>query len=370
MRYFLTCGGTAGHINPAIAIADKISELDKESEIVFVGSSLGMENALVPREGYPIWNLDVQGFKRSLSLKNVGALIKMLGAIRGAREMIKRFSPDAVIGTGAYVCFPLLYAASGMGIFTALHESNASPGLAVKLLKHRVDRIYTGFAECSEALNVGERAVAVGNPLKGGFEAVSREEARKRLGLEGRYAYLILSFGGSLGARAVNDYAIDIMEKLTSKRRDVLHLHACGKRESAEFMAEIKRRGLDKFSNISVSEYIYDMPTVMRAADIVLCRSGAMTLAEISCAECPAILIPSPNVTGDHQMKNAIVCERAGAAFLVNERIEKGSEMALEYVITLLRDKQLRESMAKKSALMSKKDASERIAEEIIARVK
>ena len=201
MRYFLSCGGTAGHINPAIAIADKISELDKESEIVFVGSSLGMENTLVPKAGYPIWSLDVQGLKRSLSFKNIAALCKMIKAVGSAKEMLRRFSPDAVIGTGAYVCFPLLYAASKMGIFTALHESNAYPGLAVRLLKNRVNRIYTGFEECAQALNIGERAEALGNPLKSGFEAISRDEARKKLGLEGRYAYLLLSFGGSLGAK-------------------------------------------------------------------------------------------------------------------------------------------------------------------------
>ena len=366
MRYILSGGGTAGHINPAIAIADKLRELDSESEILFVGSVSGMENKLVSLAGYPIWQLDVKGFKRSLSLSNIGAIIKTARSVRRAREILDSFRPDAVIGTGGYVCFPILFAAARQGIYTALHESNAVPGLAVKMLKNKVDRIFVGFNECAEALKVGDKCVCTGNPIKADFAALDKDEARKKLGITGKYRYVVLSFGGSLGARTVNELALNVMTEFTSKRSDVMHFHACGRIESKAFYQELEGRGLDKCKNIAVSEYIYDMPVYLSAADAVMCRSGAMTLAELAAAGAPSVLVPSPNVTGGHQYKNALAYKEAGAAFLVDERKPSDKEKAVEYIKTVITDKYRRQAMAEALKGVAHTDSSELIAREII----
>ncbi len=360
-------GGSAGHINPGIAIADKLKVMDGECEILFVGSKNGMENKLVPLSGYPIWSLDVKGIKRSLSLSNLKTLFKALVAEREARKMLVKFAPDAVIGTGGYVCYPVIKAASKMGIYTALHESNAVPGLAIKMLKKRVDRIFVSFDGCKKELGVGEKCIFSGNPLKGGFCTMTKENARAHLGLSG-YKYVIVSFGGSLGARTVNDIALDIMESITSKRSDVLHLHACGKSENERFFAEFKKRGLDKCKNIRASEFIYDMPLCLMAADIAVCRSGSMTLSELAAAGVPSVLVPSPNVTGGHQYKNASAFSEAGAAFVVDERKTGVSESALAFISELLGKKSIREKMAKSVSSLSCPNAADIIASEIISK--
>ena len=364
MRFIISGGGTAGHINPAIAIADKLKELDGNSEMVFVGRESGMEGKLVSNAGYPIWNLNVRGLKRSLSPDNLKTAVSTVKAVKEAKKMIESFSPDAVIGTGGYVCFPVLYAASKKGIYTALHESNAVPGLAVRLLKNKVDRVFTGFEGCAKKL--GKKALYTGNPLRCGFALHTRESAREMLGMKGKYRYLVLSFGGSLGAKTVNNVALDIMAELTSERSDILHLHSCGKNYGKSFCGELEKRGLDKCKNIRVSEYIYDMPTCICAADAVICRSGAMTLTELSAAGAPAVLIPSPNVTGDHQFKNATEYADTGAAYVVSERELSDLANAVGYVRQIITDKYKREEMSKAALAFAKTDAADKIAREIL----
>lgn len=367
MRYVLSCGGTAGHINPAIAIADKLVEADKEAEIFFVGSKGGMEQNLVLRAGYPIFALDVCGLKRKLTFSNIKALFKTLLAQKRARKLLDQLKPDAVIGTGGYVCYPVVKAASKMGIYTALHESNAVPGLAVRTLRKRVNKIFVSFDGCAERLNVGSRCVISGNPVSGGFSEMGRDEARKILGMQGRYAYLIVSFGGSLGARAVNDCALDIMRQFTCLRGDVLHIHSCGKNDAERFFERFKALGLDKCENIRVSEYVYDMPICLRAADVAVCRSGAMTLAELSCAGVCSVLIPSPNVTANHQYENAVAFEKNNAAFVINEKNDAELSKAVKFVSDLICDAELRKTTAKNALLLAKKDAKETIVNTVIS---
>ncbi len=359
-------GGTAGHINPAIAIAEKIKEMEPDSEILFVGGKNGMENKLVPMAGYPIWNIEVSGLRRKLTFENFKVLVKTYRAIRASEKIIEKFSPDAVIGTGGYVCFPVVYAAARKGIYTALHESNASPGLAVKKLKKRADRIFVSFSECISKLGCSEKCITTGTPLKSGFEISDRDKVREEIGLTGKYRYLVVSFGGSLGAATINRCAIEIMEKITSVRSDVLHLHSCGKNAGKDFFEELRKRKLDKCPNIKVSEYIYDMPKVLKAADVAICRSGATTLAEISAAGLPSILIPSPNVTDNHQYKNARAFSDAGAALLSDETKSGEIEKVPEYLGKLLCDKELREKMAANALSLSNKDAAEKIADIVI----
>ena len=329
-----------------------------------------MENKLVARAGYPIWSLDTQGIKRSLSLSNFKAIIKALKATSGARKMLKSFLPDAVIGTGGYVCYPVVKAASKMGIFTALHESNSVPGLAVRMLKKRADKIFVGFEGCKKRLSVGNRCIYTGNPIKSDFIAVTKDEAREKLGVIGKYRYVIVSFGGSLGAKTVNDIALKTMVKLSSKRSDVLHVHSCGRGCSAEFFTEFKRLGLEGCKNIKASEYIYDMPLYLSAADAVICRSGAMTLSEIAAAGAPSVLVPSPNVTANHQYENALEYSNVGAAFAVDEKEYGSTDKAFEYVSALITEPSLRKKMSENVRKLACIDCAEQIVKEIVSSIK
>ena len=365
MRYVFSCGGTAGHINPAIAIADRLRELDTEAEIVFIGKEGGMEQRLVQRAGYPILSLDVMGIKRSLSVSNVKAVFKAFAATRKSEKLLLSLQPDAVIGTGGYVCYPVMKAAAKMGIYTVLHESNAVPGLAVRLLKRRVSKIFVSFDKCKERLKGAKCCEVSGNPVSG-FEKLSREEARRELGIDGRYKYLIVSFGGSLGAKTVNGCALKIMEELTAKRGDIRHFHSYGRGEAECFCKAFTEKGLDKCKDITASEYIYCMPTLLKAADVVFCRSGAMTLAEIAASGVASVLIPSPNVTANHQLENALALSSKNAAFTVNEKTENAEKQALHYVSELIRNEALRNEMARNAALFGSADAADLIANDII----
>jgi UDP-N-acetylglucosamine--N-acetylmuramyl-(pentapeptide) pyrophosphoryl-undecaprenol N-acetylglucosamine transferase len=365
MRIILTGGGTGGHINPAIAIADALCRADDGCEILFVGTERGMENRLVMEAGYPIWHVDVIGIKRSISLENFKALYKALKSTKRAKELIEKFRPDGAVGTGGYVCYPIIKAASSMGIYTALHESNAIPGLAVKTLKNKVDKIFVNFEESGKRLSVGDKVLRTGNPMRRGISPSDRERARLELSITGKYRYVILSFGGSLGAATVNREMLKLMRSFTCKRNDILHIHATGKSGYTDFYKEFCALGLDKYKNIKVSEYIYNMPRWLTAADLVISRSGAMTLSEIAAAGRASILIPSPNVTDNHQYKNAKAFSDAGAAYTVTEN-ERELERLPEIAETILSDKAARENMEKNARGFDYKGAADIIAKEIL----
>ncbi len=329
-----------------------------------------MENKLVPRASYPIWSIDCAGLKRSLSPSNIKVLVKNLKAERQAKRLLESFCPDAVIGTGGYVCYPVVRAASKKGIYTALHESNAVTGLAVRMLKNRVNRIFVSFDCCMKALGNKASCILTGNPLRAQLDDISREQARQELGIKGKYRYVLVSFGGSLGAETVNSIALNIMEKLSAPRGDILHVHACGKNGAGGFFESFNSKGLVKYKNIKASEYIYDMSLYLKAADIVLCRSGAMTLAEIAQAGVASVLVPSSNVTGNHQYKNANEFAGAGAAFLVDEKKAGWLDTAFNHVSTLLSDRELRAEMAEKARGFAVPDAADKIAKQIIFDIK
>ena len=301
MRVIMTGGGTGGHVNPAIAIANTIKRNDPDSEILFVGTERGIENKLTAAEGYPIRHVEIRGFRRSLSLSNIKAAYLAFVSPIKAKKIVKEFKPDIVIGTGGYVCWPVLVAASKMGIPTAVHESNAYPGVAVCKLQPYVDRIWLNFEESAKHLSASEKIAHVGNPLRTSFGSVSREEARKKLGIEGKYDFYILSYGGSMGAEKVNDACLELMRDFGLENEGVLHQHATGSIEWKAAKEKFKELGLEKKENLVLSEYIYDMPLRMAAADIVISRAGAMTVSELAMMKKTSIMIPSPNVTNNHQ---------------------------------------------------------------------
>lgn len=365
MRILLTGGGTAGHINPALAIAETVKKNDPHAEIAFVGVKNGKETDLVPREGYPLHFVESQGIRRSLSPANIKAFWLALTSPYSKKtvNIIKEFKPDMVIGTGGYACWPIMAAAARMGIPTAVHESNALPGLAVRRLQKKVDRIWINFERTAELLSCPEKALRVGNPLRDGFGGISKEEARRRLGIE-PHRRVILSFGGSLGATRVNQSVLDLMKEVSSKDHQVLHLHATGKREYQEVLAKAEEKGLDQAENCVILDYIYDMPLQMAAADLIIARAGAMTLSELSLMSKAAILIPSPNVADNHQLLNAKTLADAGAACLVEEKdLEMGSLILA--VRTLLESPQKMSAMEQAIADFADPKANQHIWEEI-----
>ena len=320
MRVLMTGGGTGGHVNPALAIAEIIKTNEPDSEIAFVGTERGLENTLVPKAGYKLYHIDIQGIKRSLSLSNLKTAYLVMTSPLEAKKIIKEFKPDIVIGTGGYVCWPLLHAAAAMKIPTMIHESNAIAGVAVKQLKNRVDVIMTNFESTANALNAKAKVMRVGNPISLDFGRYTKAEARALAGIPDNIETVVLSLGGSLGARRINESMLKVMSELTSKRQSVAHYHACGNRDKAYFQKCFAEYGLEGKRNLVISEYIYNMPVMMAAADIVICRAGAMTLAELSRLGTPAVLIPSPNVTDNHQYKNAKVLADADAAVIIEEK--------------------------------------------------
>lgn len=320
MRVLLTGGGTAGHINPALAIAEIIRREDPEAVIEFAGIRTGKEADLVPREGYRLHFVESMGIKRSLSPSNIKALWMALTSpyAKETVRIIKDFSPDIVIGTGGYACWPIMAAAVRMGIPTALHESNASPGLAVRRLQRRVGRVWINFDRTRESLHPKARVLRVGNPLRQDFGRLSREDARQKLGI-GEEEIFVLSFGGSLGAEDLNRAALRMMRDFSAKHTRIRHLHAAGKRDFHDVQEIFCTYGLDRVSRCRLVDYIYDMPLQMAAADLVISRAGAMTLSELAGMHKPCILVPSPYVTANHQYVNAKTLADAGAAVLVEE---------------------------------------------------
>ncbi len=360
MKVLLSGGGTAGHINPALSIASKIKKEHPDAEIAFVGTPKGMENKLVSRAGYPIYHVDVKGFIRKKSLKsvveNVGVLYKALTSPMKASKIIKDFRPDIVIGTGGYVSWPVLRAAAKKGIPTAIHEQNAVAGVTTKMLSKVVDKVMISFEESENELDKA-KTVLVGNPVNPDMLKADKTEERKKLDLDEKP--YILSYGGSLGAKVINNNIFDIIEKETFKGR-VHHTHAVGSYEWRVREEEIKNRGIDKKEGVNISEYIYDMPSKMAAADLVICRAGAITLAELAVLGKPAILIPSPNVTNNHQYKNAKVVADAGGAVLIEEK-DLTPERLSDEIEKLVFDKKKLSHMSKCMKALAIADSDKRI---------
>ena len=276
------------------------------------------------------------------------------------------FAIDIVIGTGGYACWPTVKAAAEMGIPTALHESNAVPGVAIKALASKVDRIYVNFEKASEAFPDSSKVLHVGNPLMSQFAKIDKEDARRKIGIPDSCKYVLLSYGGSLGAEKVNDAMLKFMKNTLSHHPEIYHIHATGSSSYASVKERFDAEGLNELFNVELDEYIYDMPQRMAAADVVVCRAGAMTVSELSLPEKCAVFIPSPNVTNNHQYKNAKVLSDDGAALLFTEsEIDDKFESKLAHLLSSDGDSE-RAEMEKQIAKFAVPDANRRIYEDII----
>lgn len=335
MKALFACGGTAGHINPALAIADILKRKIPDLSVVFVGTQNGMENGLVSRAGYPIRHIPVEGLKRSISLENVRAGIALFRSFRESKAIIEEEKPDLAVGTGGYVCYPILRVASSLGIPTVLHESNARAGIAAKLLAKRTDLALINFPSAASDFKKSGKTVVSGNPLRREFYTLTRETARRRLGIADGALYLVV-FGGSLGAKKLNETFEETVPRLLSTYPNLKIIHAVGQQENGGVTVSH-----GKYERCT---YIDDMPTHLTAADAVICRAGAMTVSEIAAAGVPSILIPYPQATGDHQTKNASELARAGAAILLPDA-EMTPKVLFEQISKILQNGEERRRM-------------------------
>ncbi len=359
MKIMIAGGGTSGHINPAIAVAEELRRRDSKTEILFVGTPDRLEADIVPRSGFPIEFVEVTGLSRQKSFsgmkKNISAAAKYLKAKSRVKKLIKTFSPDVVFGTGGFVSAPVLSAALESGKKTAIHEQNAFAGVVTKMLAPKVDRVFLSFPLAKPIRIKDPSCCIVGNPVKREFLSLSRTEARARLQIpEDRP--LVLSCGGSLGAKVINE-AFCRMARLSAAEGTILHYHGAsgGYEEVLQTLGKAAEA-----ENIKVFPYLYNMAEVMAAADLIINRSGAITLTEIAALGRASILIPSPNVTENHQYFNAKVYSDAGAAVLIEEKDLDGEKL-YGIVKELLSDRKKLKSLENAAKKLAKNDAAEKI---------
>jgi len=350
MRVLISGGGTGGHINPALAIADKIKKENSDAVIEYVGTKRGLEATLVPKAGIKIHFIKVKGFKRSLTLENFDAALKAVTSVLEAKRIIKNFKPDIVVGTGGYVCWPVLKAAAKMGIPTVVHESNAFPGVTTRMLSKYVDRVLLGFEESKQYLDCDkEKLLRVGSPVSEKMLCANKEKAREKLGFSADEK-IVLSAGGSLGAKPLNDNVYELIKNYTLPS-GIRHIHATGNagwQEQSELYTSLGfvRKDDDTLEkeNVTVCRYIYNMHELLAACDVEICRAGAMTLSELSVLGKAAVIVPSPYVTNNHQYKNAkVLCDK-GAALMIEEKNLNG-KILTETVKKLVENDVMRQSI-------------------------
>lgn len=360
MRLLLTGGGTAGHINPAVSIAEMMKQKENDTEILFVGTENGMEKELIPRYGFDIKFIKIHGFRRSLSPKNIKFMAELLSSIKRSKKIIKEFKPDAVVGTGGYVTGPVLYAAAKMKIPTMIHESNAYPGVTVRLLSDKVDIVALAMKEAEKFLKNPKRVEITGNPIRKSIVEIDKEEARKKLGLDNKKTVLI--FGGSLGADYFNSVVCDYIADAIKQGKDYRFIMSAGKNNRYEkLFKRFEENGInpDTCENLSLSEYIYDMEYALNAVDLIIARSGS-SVSEMLAAGKPSILIPSPNVAGNHQEHNARAVAMQGAAVVITED-KLNVDSLKEQVNNILDDDALRKEMSLLAQNAAVTDATERL---------
>lgn len=369
MKFLFACGGTAGHINPAVAVANYIRERHPQAGILFAGNPRGMEARLVPAAGFEFAPIEIMGFQRQLNWFNIKYNVRSVGCLmlswKRARRLLGSFSPDIIIGTGGYVSGPILLEGKKLGIPTLTHESNAFPGVTTKLLAKRADKVLLSVEEAKRFLPAGREYVVVGNPVREQVIFADRARARKKLGVGERIC--IVSFGGSLGARAVNTAVAGLMgwEK---EKGGFYHVHATGSYEKERFARMLEENGV-KTGEFDVREYISDMPDCLAAADLVISRSGAITLAELEASGTASVLIPSPNVAENHQYHNAMVLQNHDAARVIEEK-DLTPELLRNTVAGLCSDPGTLKTLGENARKLAILDANDRIYKEAMSLLK
>ena len=371
IKVLFTGGGTAGHINPALAAAGYLKQRAPDAQILYVGNKGGMEERLVANAGYEIRTVTISGFQRKLTPKNLArnaqTVVRMFTASAEAKKILREFAPDVCVGTGGYVSGPVIREAAKLGIPCVIHESNAYPGVTTKMLAKSVRTVMLAVPDARKYFDDSVNCTVTGNPVRGEVLAAEREASRKALGLDERP--LILSFGGSLGASALNRAAAYMLAE-SGKEKRFQHIHGYGQHDE-KFLEELQELGFRQEENpqIRLLEYIDNMPQCLSAADLVIGRAGAMTLSEIEAKSKASILIPSPNVAENHQFHNAMALVRRGAAEIIEEKDLSG-ESLWKKVTKIVSDPQRLRSLGENAGKMEILDANERIYRVIRAAVK
>ena len=362
MKILFCGGGTFGHIAPSVSVAEVIGKQHPDAQLSFVGRRGGAENESIRGHGYPLYEISAESPGQKSIRRGARAILGLLRSFREARKILKEVSPDLVFGTGGYVCYPVMRMAQIMGIKTVVHESNAIPGRAVRMLATRCDSVLLGVEDARKALPKSANCIFTGNPVRADFLRYTREKARRTLGLT-RGEKLILSFGGSGGARMLNDAMLALMQTLEKRNDNTYHIHAAGRKYFEQIQKTHPEFALGK-GRLRVYPFIENMPLYMCAADLCICRSGAMTVAELAAARLPAILVPSPNVKDNHQQKNAeSLAARGGAHICPENALDTVEKTAL----ALLRDGKKAASMKAALSHYGRSDAAQNIANIVIS---
>ncbi len=374
MKVIFTCGGTAGHVNPALALAGLIAERRPDSEILFVGAHRGIERPLIEAAGWPFRAVEVSSFHRSLRPRelrhNLVSVRNLLRSPKEARALLEAFPADLVVGTGGYASYPMIRAAAKLGIPAAIHESNAIPGLTTRLLENHADLIMVGFEECRKNYRHPDKVLVTGTPVRGGFFQLTRKQAKQKLGMDdGRP--LIVSFFGSLGAAEMNRETARFLALEARNGLPFHHVHGAGAIGCQRMGGYLRDEKVDlsRTPELEVREYIQNMSELMRAADLVICRAGASTISELTALGVPALIIPSPNVTHNHQESNARVLADAGGAVMILEKDSSGQRL-YDTACDILHDEDRRKAMSAAMSSLGTIDAAEKILDAVMALVR
>ena len=367
MKVVIAAAGTGGHINPGIAIANKIKEEQKNSEIIFIGTTRGLENDLVPRAGYKLKTIDAYGLSKKISIDNFKKLYKTYRGIGQAKKILEEFKPDIVIGTGGYICGAVITSAHKLGIPTMLHESNAFPGKAVTMLAKKVDTILVSFEDAKDRIQKAKKVVCTGTPVKIQKKNYTVNEKNKILQETGIDASkpIVLVYGGSQGAQKINEALIEIIENKLNKEYQIIWATGPKQYDIIKEELEDKNINIGLIPNMKIMPYIYNMEEIMNISDLIVARSGAMTITEISDLGKASILVPLPNVSNNHQMYNAKVLENVGAAKIIeNDNLSGKLLNSTINEIVLNKDEFIQ--MGNNATLISIKNTKEKIYEQIL----
>lgn len=363
MRVVLSGGGTGGHIYPAIAVARQIEEEFPDAEFLYIGGKRGLESKLVPQEKIDFEAIDITGFRRSLSFENVKTIMRFFQGVRTSKALLRQFKPDVVIGTGGYVCGPVVYAAARLGIPSMIHEQNAIPGLTNSFLSRYADTVAVSFEGSERAFPKAKHAVYTGNPRATTVRHANRDRGFATLGLP-MESSVVLVVGGSRGAKAINDAMIDMAPQL-SKLKDVHFVYVTGE-SYFEHLTEQVRSKIGSLPNyVHILPYIHNMPEVLACTSLIVSRSGASFLSEITSLGIPSILIPSPNVTNNHQEANARRLEEEGAAVMIREPELTGKKL-FDEIADIMHNADRRAHMSTASATLGKPDSAEVLVQELV----
>jgi len=357
MRYLITGGGTGGHIYPALSIANEIKDRHKKAEILYVGTEKGLEAELVPREGFKFKTIRVKGMPRRINKESFIAIKELFLGLKDSKKIIKEFKPDVVIGTGGYVCGPVVYQAAKKNIPTVIHEQNAFPGMTNKILSRYVDNILITFKESEKYFKYPEKIILTGNPIRKDIIEIDKKIAYKELNINPQMPFII-SFGGSGGQKKLNDAMYYVIEK--NINNDLQIFHITGKRFYSEFMENLDKNNIKLGENIKILPYFYDMPKGLNIADLVITSAGAITLSEISAIGIPSILIPKAYTAENHQEYNARAFENKGAAKVILEKDLTGKFLN-EIINSIINDKNKLREMSINSSKIGNINAAEKI---------